>query len=248
MMKALILAGGYATRLYPLTREYPKPLLKVGDRPIIDYIIEKLDQIEELGEIIVVTNSKFIQHFREWGKNARTQKRIVLVNDLTRNMHQRRGAIGDIAFVLTKESIKEDLLVVGGDNLFDGVLEVFLHFAQSHKPNPVMGVYDIRDKQEAKKYGVVKLDPKNKVIEFQEKPEKPHSTLIAMCLYYFPAEKLRLIGEYLKSKTDKFDATGYYIDWLSKKEPVFGFTFNGRWYDIGHPKIYKEANKDYVSA
>lgn len=240
-MKALILAAGYATRLYPLTKEFPKPLLLVGHRPIIDYIIDKLEAIDQINEIIVVSNSKFILRFREWAAGHPTKKHISLVDDLTKDHSDRRGAIGDMNFVINKKRIKDDLLVVGGDNLFDGDLKDFLFFANTHRPQPVIGAYNIQDIGEAKKYGVVKLDRRNKVIDFQEKPSKPKTALVAMCLYYFPKGKLKLIRGYLDTKTDKHDATGFYIDWLTKHEPVYGFVFGGHWYDIGHHKFYEEA-------
>lgn len=245
-MKALILAAGYATRLYPLTEEYPKPLLRINRRPIIDYIIDKLKAIDEIDEIIVVTNSKFMSRFRVWQARRCTHKRVSLVDDLTKSNAQRRGAIGDMDFAIDKKNIKEDLLVIGGDNLFDGDLGKFLSFAKTNKKNPAIGVYNIGSRIKAKKYGVMKLDKKNKVIDFQEKPKRPQSTFIAMCLYYFPKERLRFIKEYLNNKTKKTDATGLYIDWLRKKLPVYGFVFSGRWYDIGDRKFYNAAKKKFI--
>ena len=245
-MKALILAAGYATRLYPLTKDYPKPLLKVGRRPIIDYIIDKLKPLDDIDEILVVTNSKFISTFRRWKSGLHIEKRVTLVDDLTKDHSDRRGAIGDMNFVINKIRIRDDLLVVGGDNLFDGKLSDFLSFAKINKPHPAIGAYNIKDARKATKYGVIKLDKESKVIDFKEKPKKTKSPLVAMCLYYFPKEKIKLIKEYLNVKSNKHDATGFYIDWLRKKEPVFGFVFNGRWYDIGHHKFYKEAKENFV--
>jgi glucose-1-phosphate thymidylyltransferase len=244
-MKALILAAGYATRLYPLTKEFPKPLLLVSSRPIIDYIIDKLVAIDDIDEIIVVTNSKFIPRFKKWSGSLKIGKRLSLIDDLTKKYADRRGAIGDMDFAINKKRIKDELLVIGGDNLFDGGIEGFLAFARSRRHYPAIGVYDINGTREAKKYGVVRLDGKSRVIDFQEKPAKPKSTLVAMCLYYFPKDKLNFIKEYLRSKTDKHDATGYYIDWLRKKAPVFGFIFGGRWYDIGDHKFYSEARNEF---
>lgn len=244
-MKALILAAGYATRLYPLTKEHPKSLLKVGRRPIIDYIIDKLCLIQDIDEIIVVTNSKFISVFRNWADQTKSSRKITLVDDLTKKHADRRGAIGDMNFVIEDRHIEDDLLIVGGDNLFDGQLHEFLSFAKRKSPGPVIGVYDIKNKEQATKYGVIRMDEDNRIIDFQEKPKIPKSTLIAMCLYYFAKEKLALIKEYLDTKTDKHDATGFYIDWLSKKEKVYGFVFSGKWYDIGHYEFYQEANKTF---
>ncbi len=133
-MKALILAAGYATRLYPLTKEYPKPLLEVKGRPIINYIVDKLSAVSAIDEIYVVTNSKFISFFREWVKSVKSSKKITLVDDLTKNNEDRLGAIGDINFVIKNKKIRKDLLIVGGDNLFSGSLKEFLDAARKNIP------------------------------------------------------------------------------------------------------------------
>jgi len=245
-MKVLVLAAGYATRLYPLTKAYPKPLLNLGDRPIIDYIIDKLEAIPEVNEIIVVTNSKFFSIFKEWAKKIKTTKKLSLVDDLTKSISDRRGAIGDMDFAIKNKHIKDDLLVIGGDNLFDADLKSFLAFAKAKGNSPVIGAYDIGKKAQANKYGVLKLDKNKKVIDFKEKPSLPKSTLVAMCLYYFPKEKLALVKEYMDDGAFKHDATGLYIDWLRKKVGVFGFVFKGRWYDIGDHKFYNKARKEFI--
>ncbi len=241
-MKALILAAGYATRLYPLTKEYPKPLLEVGQRPIIDYIVDKLDALDGINEIIVVTNSKFMPKFKRWLSRQHTKKQISLVDDLTKSLRDKRGAIGDINFAVNKKRLKDDLIVMGGDNLFNASLKEFSSFINGN-PNPVIGAYNIKNKAAAKKYGVVKLGANSRIVDFKEKPDRPKSTLIAMCLYYFPKEKLKLIKEYWDTKTNKHDATGFYIDWLRKKVPVYGFVFGGFWYDIGDRKVFQEAKQ-----
>lgn len=247
-MKALILAAGYATRLYPLTKEYPKPLLVVKTRPIINYILDKLERINEIDEIIVVTNSKFISQFRDWAGGLKVEKRLTLVDDLTKEHSDRRGAIGDTSFVIDEGNIRDDLLVIGGDNLFDGDLEGFISFAHINKPHPVIGAYDLKDIKEARRYGVLRLDEKKQLVEFVEKPQVPKSTLVAMCLYYFPKESLGLVKEYLNDRVDKNDATGFYIDWLRKKVDVYGFVFTGRWYDIGDHKFYNEAKENFAQS
>lgn len=244
-MKALILAAGYATRLYPLTKEYPKPLLKVGERPIIDFILDKLSVLDGVEEVIVVTNNKFISKFREWAAEVKFEKRITLVDDLTRNLDDRLGAIGDLDFVISNKRIKDDLLVIGGDNLFDGDMRDFVSFAEKHRSNPVIGVYKLKNKKEARNYGVIRLDTARKVVDFQEKPEKPSTNLVAMCLYFFPKGKIGLTKEYLDSKDNKRDATGFYIDWLRKKLSVYGFVFSGRWFDIGRHSFYNQAQKSF---
>jgi glucose-1-phosphate thymidylyltransferase len=246
-MKALILAAGYATRLYPLTKEYPKPLLKVGSKPIIDYIVEKLSVIQDIDNITVVTNSKFISIFTKWASGLKTPKSITLVDDLSKSEADRRGAIGDMDFAIEQRRIRDDLLIVGGDNLFTEQLQEFLSFAKDKSPSPIIGVYDIRNTEQAKKYGVLVMDKDNRITDFEEKPQDPRSTLIAMCLYYFRKEKLGLIREYLNEKHGKYDAAGFYIDWLRRKEKVYGFVFSGRWYDIGHQEFYEEANRAFSS-
>lgn len=246
-MKALILAAGYATRLYPLTKDYPKPLLEVKGRPIISYIVEKLNAVESIDEIYIVTNNKFIRHFRRWVKTIRSVKKIVLVNDLTRNNQDRLGAIGDIHFVIKKQKLKESLLVVGGDNLFSGSLADFLNFIARKKDQAGLGVYRLKQKKDASRYGVVKLNKQMKVVSFAEKPAQPQSSLVAMCLYYLPKNYLNLIARYMKSsKNGKIDATGSYIAWLKEKVNVYGYVFRGEWFDIGDYKYLNAAKKNFA--
>jgi len=247
MIKALILAAGYATRLYPLTKEYPKPLLEVKDKPIIDHLVDKIALVKEIGEIIVITNSKFFPHFVKWRKGLKIDKPVEIIDDLTKDNAGRLGAVGDINFAVENRNIKDDLLIAGGDNIFDAELFDFLTFAQKKKPDPVIGVFDIKDKTEAKKYGVVKLGEGLRVVDFKEKPQKPFSTLVAMCLYYFPKERLGLIKEYMRHKNKGSDASGSYIDWLKENVPVYAFSFSGRWYDIGDMKFYGEAKAKFRS-
>ncbi len=244
-MKALILAAGYATRLYPLTKEYPKPLLMVGRKPIINHALEKLERLSDIDEIFVVTNSKFFPKFKNWAARLKINKRITLVDDLTRTISSRRGAIGDMHFVIKNKDIRDDLLVVGGDNIFDAGLKRFLAFAKSKKKYPVIGTYRIKSIDQAHKYGVIKLDRKRQVIDFKEKPKQPDSKLVAMCIYYFPKETLGLIREYLRAKSGKRDATGFYIDWLRQKTAVYGFVFSGSWYDIGDHKFLNQAKEKF---
>ncbi len=244
-MKALILAAGYATRLYPLTREYPKPLLEVRGKFIVDYIIDKLAVLDEVNEIIIVTNTKFISKFREWKKKAKSRKPITLVDDLTKSNTDRLGAIGDVNFAIDKKRIKEDLLVIGGDNLFSGGLTRFLKFAINKKPAVTIGLYKLKDLKEAVRYGVAKLNKDKRVICFKEKPSKPDSNLVAMCLYYIPGARLRLIKDYMLI-SKKVDATGNYIDWLKDRVDTYGFIFRGSWYDIGDYKYLNAAKEKFA--
>jgi len=246
-MKILVLAAGYGTRLYSISKDTPKPLLPVNDRPLLDYIVDRIKTLPGLTDIIVVTNDKFCGHFESW---AKTQKglpgKIVVVNDGTRVPEERLGSIGDIEFVLKQGIVDDDLLIVGGDNLFDYSLADYLSFAEQQAPAVTIGLYDIGDISQATKFGVVGIDGKKKIVSFEEKPEKPKSSLVAMCVYYLPKASLGLIREYLKD-VGKSDTAGDYIRWLCQKKEVFGFTFTGTWYDIGSVEAYHEAQTHFSS-
>ncbi len=237
-MKILILAGGYGTRLYPLIKDTPKALLDIAGKPLIDYTVEKIKDFKDLTEILVVTNHKFYKHFLKWAKNLKgISAKITIVNDGTKTPDDRLGSIGDIHFVLKNCKIKEDLLVLGSDNLFDYTLDGYVKFAQAKSPAVNVGF-------EAKKFGVAEIDKNGKIVSFQEKPETPRSSLIAMCCYYLPAASLKLIEQYLE-ETKKADKAGEYIKWLSEKQSVYGFKFEGRWFDIGSIESYHEAQKAF---
>lgn len=221
-------------------------MLEVKGKPIINHIIGKLSSIKSIDEIIVVTNSKFIGKFKEWKLGVRESKKITLVDDCTKSNIDRLGAMGDINFVLNKKHIKDDLLIIGGDNLFSGSIKVFTDFALKNKPDATIGVYKLKNIKDASKYGVVGIDKRSRVIEFQEKPDHPKSSLVAMCLYFIPGEKLNLINKYLKIRKGKSDATGKYIDWLKSKEDIYCFVFKGSWYDIGDRKYLSAAKKNFA--
>lgn len=246
-MKALILSAGYATRLYPLTKEYPKPLLPIAKLPIINYNISKLDKIKEINEILVITNNKFFDNFLTWVKSAQSDTRIPIkvINDGTKTESDRLGAIGDIRFALEKEDIREDVVIIGGDNLFEDDLSDFMSFSCTKRPSVTIGVYDIKEISRAAKYGVVKLDSGMKILDFTEKPKLPESALVATCLYYIPQEKLKYFKEYFDSKSES-DAAGSFISWLSRKEDVYSFVFRKHWYDIGDFSAYQEADKVFT--
>jgi len=228
-----------------LTKECPKPLLEVSGRPIIDYIIDKLNSLRQIDGIIVITNSKFIAKFRKWKKTVQAKKQLILIDDQSKSNADRRGAIGDINFAINKLRLKDDLLVIGGDNLFSGTLKNFIAFAVKNKPASTVGFYKLRNLKDASKYGVARLDKSGKVIDFAEKPLKPKSRLVAMCLYYIPAESLGMINDFIKTGM-KVDATGNYIDWLKNRIDTYGFIFKGSWYDIGDIKYLKAANEKFA--
>ncbi len=242
-MKVLILAAGYGTRLAAVAKDMPKPLIPINGRPLIDYVVDKIAKIPGLSEVVVVSNNKFTGHFQQWGK-TRQDVRVRVVNDGTNTPEERLGSVGDINFVWVREAVLDDWLIVGGDNLFDQDLGVFMLTAVAKAPAITIGVYDIKDIAGATKFGVVGLDANNKVVEFQEKPAQPVSSLITMCLYYFPKVTLAYLPEYL-SQSKALDAAGSYIQWLSQKKTVYGFNFQGKWYDIGSVQDLEEAQKNF---
>ena len=190
----------------------------------------------------------FYLKFKEWADKPHGHfKNIALTifNDGSNSPEDKLGAIGDIDFVIEKGAlINKDVLVIGGDNLFDFELDEFIKLARKKSPDATIGLYNIKDKKQACKYGVLSIDEDSRIIFFEEKPKEPKSTLIAMCLYYFPKQTFSLITEYI-SDTGNKDTTGGYISWLYKKIPVHGFVFNGMWEDIGHIDSLNKLKEDY---
>lgn len=244
-VKALILAAGYATRLYPLTMNKPKPLLPVAGKPVLEFILDIVEPLREVGEVFIVTNEKFYGHFKKWNVQYSSSKKIVIVNDGTKTNEDRIGATGDIELVIREKHVKDDLLVLAGDNIFRSTLDKFIDFSLSKRPSISVGLYDVGDLELAKKYGIVSLGSSGRIIEFKEKPLAPTSTLAAKCLYFFPKEKLGIAKEYLSTGLTK-DAPGYFLQWLSEKEAIFGYVFeDGKWFDIGDRESYEEADREF---
>lgn len=243
-MKALILAAGYATRLWPLTLDTPKPLLAVKNKPIIEYITKKIEKIEKIDKVYVVTNTKFVKNFESWKNSYKTNKQVIVIDDLMKTVDQRRGSIGDIIYSIEAEDIKDDLLIVAGDNLFNFYLDDFIKFSISHKPYATIGLFNIGDKELAKQYGIAAIDKDAKITAFVEKPKMPPSTLAAMCLYFIPKGKLTSIKAY-RDQGLPLDFSGNFIEWLSRRESVFGFSFKGMWMDIGDKKSLEAAQSQY---
>lgn len=246
-LKAIVLAAGYATRLYPLTLNIPKPLLYISrDKTVIDFIVDELQDVSFLDEIIVVTNHKFYGTFLDWSQQRRNKTRLTVLDDGTRSNDDRLGAVGDIYFAVKKKKVDSDFIVFGGDNLFDRGFGKFLEFARRHKPFSSLGLFDIKNKKDASRFGVVSVTKEGKVASFEEKPKTPKSTLVATCLYYFPKETLASLEKYVRDRTCSKDAPGNYIRWLQEKNPVFGFTLKkGHWSDIGHFDSYREVVARY---
>ena len=240
-MKALILAAGYATRLYPLTKDKAKPLLPIKGTPIISYIIRRIEPIEGLNKIYVVTNQKFYSDFCKWKDNYKFTKHIEIINDKTQKDEAKLGAIGDIDFVIKNKNIEEDILVVAGDNLFNFDLLDFTKKATEKKPAVSLGIYDVKEEELAHLYGIVSLNNQNKIVDFQEKPDEPKSTLAAVGIYFIPREILNLVSKYL-DEGNTFDEPGYFIKWLYKNNEVYGVSLPGEWFDIGNIESYHRTN------
>ena len=226
-MKALILAAGYATRLRPLTDSIPKMLLPLAERPMLDYLLDRLHEVEELDEIHLVTNARFAQAFEDWAPED-----VVVHDDGTTSNEDRLGAIGDIAFAIERGGLEgEDLLIVAGDNLIGYSLADFVAFWRT-KDGSAIAVRELDDRELLKQYGVVELDATDRVIGLEEKPAEPKSDLAATASYVYRGEHLALLPRYLEEGNPP-DAPGNFMVWLHTREPVYGYRAEGEWHDIG---------------
>jgi glucose-1-phosphate thymidylyltransferase len=246
-MKAVVLAGGHATRLWPITKDRAKPLLPLGEQPIIDYIIEELD---ELDEVIVSTNEKFAEDFEDYAEEFdRDNVRVVVENQDSED--EKPGTIGAIIKLLDKEGLEDDLLIVGGDNYFGLDFSEMLDFCKE-KDGPVNVVYDVQDTELASSFGIVDTDG-DAITDFKEKPEEPPSTLASTAFYFFPEDQVSLFNEYEEhfKETDVpaekyLDEPGRLIEWAHEETDMYAFSFDGDWFDIGTRKGYIEATKAVV--
>ncbi|MFH1226666.1 MAG: nucleotidyltransferase family protein [Planctomycetota bacterium] len=248
-MKALILGAGYGVRLYPLTKNTPKPLLNIAGKSVIEWTLDLLSSAKDVSEVFIVVNRRFYESYQNWLPEVqqRFKKKITLVDDETTTNDNKLGAIGDIQFVVDKCGIKGDLLVIAGDNLFGDNIDEIISYYKKHGPTIALKNMKDVDRKLISQYSVVTLDKSDKVIDFEEKPPDPKSILIAICLYVFPARDLGLFKEYLDGHLNP-DAPGYYIQWLHKKRDVFGYVMKNHWFDIGDIDSYKEANDFYMKS
>lgn len=243
-MKLIVLAAGYATRLYPLTRNQPKPLLPVAGKPMLEHVLDNIATIPEIDHGYVVTNEKFESHFVDWareyqGLNLRFG--FTIINDHTTDESNRLGAIGDLHLVLTERNLDDDILVIGGDNLFSQDLREFGKYCLE-KNAPVTGVYDVGDLEQIKKYNAIEVDENQRITYFEEKPQDPKSTLTGIALYYYPKWTLPLIRQYI-SEGNNPDQPGRLVQWLYPREPFYIWKVPGLWYDVGSIETLEEANR-----
>lgn len=239
-MRILILAAGYGTRLSAHTRKIPKALLPVNTRPLLSYIISKIDAVRpcaDIAEVVVMTNEMYYRQFLSW-KERYAASGVRIVSDGTRSADERLGAVGDLHLALS--GCRDDWLVLGSDNFFDWQLDGFLAFAREKAPSPVVGLYDVKKKNVASQMGVVSRAAAGTLTALDEKPEHPEGTLVATCIYFFPAETVDSLGQYV-CEPGRPDMLGHYINWLCARRDVYGYQFRGYWKDIGTERSYGEV-------
>ena len=242
-MIALILAAGYATRLYPLTLNMPKALLPIDNKPIIDYIVEQIETIDEVKEIVVISNHRFAPNFFEWAENGSFKKNLSVIDDGTTSEETRRGAIGDILFAIEEKKIDDEILVVAGDNFFTYSLKDYYDFYRE-KDRDCVCVKKFDNRELLKQFGVAVLDENGRVLEIEEKPSKPKSDTAVYATYMYKKDTVPLFRTYIE-EGNKPDAPGYFLEWLYKRKDVYAYAFDGECYDIGTPESYRSVCEEF---
>ena len=240
-MKCLILAAGYATRLYPLTENFPKPLLKVGKKTILDWLVDDIDEAGLVDEYVVISNHKFARHFDAWAANK--QQKITVVDDGTSSNETRLGAVRDIQFAIDKFGLDDDMLVIAGDNVLDFSLTKFVRYAKEKNTSCIMRYYEAEQKK-LTKCGVVEIDDSDRILSMEEKPAAPKSNWCCPPFYYYTKEDARLVEKGIASGCGT-DAPGSYIAWLCTQTPVHAMEMPGSRYDIGNLESYEKVQKEY---
>jgi glucose-1-phosphate thymidylyltransferase len=238
-VKCVILAAGYATRLRPLTDDVPKHLLPVGERPMLDWVLDRVREVDDVSDVHLVTNSRFAPAFERW---ARTNG-VAVHDDGTTSNDDRLGAVGDLRLAIERAGLASDeLVVLAGDNLFDFSLPRFVEWWRA-KPQPASAVplHDVGHLELARQYGIADTDADDRIVSFVEKPSDPSSTLASTLIYLLPPEHVRLVPTYLDEGLSP-DNAGSFLGWLAGSEPVFGYRFEGTWYDIGDKTQLLEAD------
>jgi glucose-1-phosphate thymidylyltransferase len=240
-VRCVILAAGYATRLRPLTDDLPKHLLPVGERPMLEWVLDRVGEVAEVDTIHLVTNSLFAPEFERWAR----PHGVVVHDDGTTSNEDRLGAVGDLELVIKAAGLEDDeLLVLAGDNLFELSLPEFVEWWRG-KPQPASAVplHDVGDLALATQYGIAEVDGEQRIVRFVEKPSDPPSTLASTLIYVLPADHVRLVRTYLDEGQSP-DNAGSFLGWLAGREPVYGYRFEGSWYDIGdHEQLLEADNR-----
>ena len=241
-MKCVILAAGYATRLYPLTENFPKPLLEVAGKPILDWLIDDMASTGMVEEYIVISNHKFAHIFEEWAAK-KSDATIRVIDDGTTSNETRLGAVKDIQFAIEQLQLDDDLLVMAGDNLLDFSLGEFMRYGKEKNATCVMRYYEASEAR-LHKTGVIEIDANDGILSFEEKPAQPKSHWCVPAFYYYTREDSRLIKKGIESGCGT-DAPGSFIAWLSGQTKVYAWEMPGRRYDIGNLESYEEVKQNY---
>lgn len=240
-MKCLILAAGYATRLYPLTENFPKPLLVVGDKTILDWLLDDIDTSGKVDEYIVISNHKYAEHFEIWAK-TRKQK-VTVVDDGTSTNETRLGAVVDIQFAIDRLNLDDDMFVIAGDNVLDFSLTRFVEYATEKEASCIMRYYEHDDKK-LLKCGVVTVDENDKILKMTEKSPMPETHWCCPPFYYYTRNDAKLVKNAIDSGCPT-DAPGSFIAWLCEKAPVYAMHMPGKRYDIGNLESYEKVKSEY---
>lgn len=240
-MKCLILAAGYATRLYPLTENFPKPLLEVGGKSILDWLVDDIDGAGLVDEYVVISNHKFASHFESWA--ASKPQRITVVDDGTSTNETRLGAVCDIQFAIDSLHLDDDLLVIAGDNVLDFSLRKFVTYAAEKKTSCIMRYFE-PDEKRLRKCGVVTIDDDDVVTDMEEKPAEPKSHWCCPPFYYYTASDAARIPQAISDGCGT-DAPGSFIAWLCRQTKVHAMEMPGHRYDIGNLQSYEKVQKEY---
>lgn len=239
-IKALLLCGGFAKRLWPITQETPKALLKVGEKPLLSHLLEKVAAIPDIDQILVSTNAKFSKDFQQFLAGQSCQKPVKLVVEPALSEGEKLGALGGIKYAIDSEGLSDDVLVLAGDNLFDFNLARLVSYRKGTK-GPVVAVCDVNDKEKAKLYGVVKVE-NELLVDLKEKPSFPDTTLVSTGVYILTKESLGLLNAYLAAGLPK-DKLGNFLSWLLLKQPVHAWSWSGKWFDVGDKESLKAARE-----
>lgn len=240
-MKCLILAAGYATRLYPLTENFPKPLLQVQGKTILDWLIDDIDTLGLVDEYIVISNHKFAHHFQSWAR-AKDQ-RVTVLDDGTLSNETRLGAVKDIQFAIDALGLDDDMLVIAGDNLLDFSLTAFIRYALEKKTSCILRYYE-QSEQKLTKCGVVSVDETDRILKMVEKPPVPESHWCCPPFYYYTRQDARLVEAGIRAGCGT-DAPGSYIAWLCAQVPVHAMEMPGKRFDIGNLESYQKVQEEY---
>mgnify|MGYP003556200973 FL=1 len=240
-MKCLILAAGYATRLYPLTENFPKPLLKVGEKTILDWLVDDIAAAGLVDEYVVISNHKFAHHFEEWAATRKEQ--ISVVDDGTETNETRLGAVRDIQFAIDALKLDDDMLVIAGDNVLDFSLTHFIRYADSKQSSAIMRYYE-PEEAKLRKCGIVEIDTDDKIISMEEKPAEPKSHWCCPPFYFYTKADAKRIPDAIEQGCG-IDAPGSFIAWLATQTTVYAMEMPGSRYDIGNLESYKQVSAIY---